>query len=89
MDNCPGDSIFFYDYICYYRCPNKTLPNDFVCKESFDKNDVDSESCSIKNYFLNVCKKNFSNPLEKKLFIEQTVNEMLDGKLYDLALMSI
>ena len=89
MEKCPEDYIFRYDYKCYYRCPNETLPDDFICKKSFDKAIDDKGVCSIKNYFLDVCKINLLTPIEKQKFIEATVNELIDGKLFDLALMAI
>ena len=88
MDECPKKTIFFHDYKCYYRCPNETLPEGFECKESFDTY-IDPDSCTINNYFLGACKKRLYTPLDKKHFIESTVNDFLKGKLYGLALMSL
>ena len=88
VDECPKNTRFNYDYKCYYRCPNETLPDDFICKENFDYY-IDEGSCTVKNYFLNVCKKRLYSPIDKKHFIESTVNDFLKGKLYDLALMSL
>ena len=88
VDECPKKAIFFHDYKCYYRCPNETLPEDFECKESFDTY-IDPDSCTINNYFLGACKKRLYTPLDKKHFIESTVNDFLKGKLYGLALMSL
>ena len=32
VEKCPDETIFKYDFKCYYRCPNQTLPDDFECK---------------------------------------------------------
>ena len=59
MDKCPESTIFFYDYKCYYRCPNETLPEDLVCKEpepiKYNFTYYDDKACSIKKYFLKHC----------------------------------
>ena len=34
VNECPAKTIFFYDYKCYYRCPNFTFPDDFVFEGS-------------------------------------------------------
>jgi len=91
VDKCPAKTIFFYDYKCYYRCPNETIPEDFICKEPVINQTIieDNQYCTVKKYFLNTCKRKFYNNLSKKKFIEETTNDMVEGKLYELVLMAL
>ena len=93
---CPEETIFFYDYMCYAKCPNKTLPEDYVCKEPEPvmpnitiKIENDSIGCSPKNFFLKKCNKNLFTERDKQRFIKQIVNDMLNSKLYELAIRAI
>jgi surface protein len=91
VEKCPTELIFFYDYKCYYRCPNKTLPEEFMCKEPNNETYMidDEESCSIKKYFLKQCKKKFYSNLSKQKFIEAVIEEFKEGKLYELSLRAV
>ena len=46
-----------------------------------------SQSNSVKKFFLGFCEKNLNFTLEKRRFIEKTVSDMIEGKLYELTLM--
>ena len=91
VDKCPKATIFFYDYKCYYRCPNLTLPEDFICKEPVINQTIieDNQYCTVKKFFMNTCKRKFYTNLAKKKFIEETTNDMVEGKLYEIVLMSL
>ena len=92
VEKCPENSIFFYDYKCYYKCPNNTLPEDYMCKEPVINEtfvEVDNVSCTVKKYFLKFCKKNLYNKIAKKKFIDATVDDFVEAKLHDLISMSI
>jgi hypothetical protein len=89
VNECPAKAIFFHDYKCYFRCPNLTLPDNFICKEYSNETIIEEDLCTNKKFFQGICKKKFYSPISKQKFIESTVNDFLDGKLYDLALMSL
>ena len=87
VDNCPPEYSFVFDSKCYFRCPDGSYPDDGECRTSYssDKNDT----CSIKKYFLNVCKINLQTPREKRKFIENTTNGITNNELSDLVLLAI
>ena len=90
VKECPEDFQFLYQFKCYYRCPPGTYSDNFQCFEtSTDNNPV--KNCSIKNYFFKNgnCTLNLQTPIEKRKFIEGTVNGLLNYELYDIALMAI
>ena len=93
VDKCPESTIFFYDFKCHYRCPNETLPENYVCKDpepgKDNFTDINPKDCSIRKYFLHMCKKIFYNNREKIKFIDDIINDMLNGNLYDLAMRAI
>ena len=92
VEKCPEKSIFFYKYKCFYKCPNETLPEDFICKEPIINEtlaEMDDESCTVSKYFSQFCKKKFLNIIAKKKFIDSTVNDLLEGKLYNLMSISL
>ena len=94
VEKCPDEFKFQYDYKCYYRCPGETVPENFICIEPTGQKNItyiedNNKTCSVKKYFLGDCKRILSNYLLKKKFIEETVNDMINGKLYELALRTI
>ena len=98
VDECPEETIFFYDYKCFDKCPKNTLPEDFICKEreitqqdntNFENEEETEKLCNSKNFFLKNCTKRLPTERDKQKFIKQIENDMINGKLYELALRSI
>ena len=85
VDNCPDGFLFLFDYKCYFRCPDGSYPDNYVCKKSFNITNS-TEECTIKNYFLGNCKFHLDNSTQKRKFIESTVTQILRSDLYDLVL---
>ena len=99
VDKCPEEAIFFYDYICYEKCPNNTLPEKYICKEqeSVTHNNIhnnitnnfeesNKNECDTKNFLYKKCHLNFITERDKQKFIKQIVNDLINGKLYKLVL---
>ena len=97
VDKCPEEAIFFYDYMCYAKCPNKTLPINYICKEPeqvkhnyiYKNNSNNSEEsymfeCDTYNFLNGSCHKNFTEERDIQKFIKQIVNDMINSKLYGL-----
>ena len=73
---CPEEALFLYDYQCYQKCPNDFYPYDYECFVSL--NFTSNNNCTIKNYFLGLCKLNLSTPIEKKTFIDNVVDGFIN-----------
>ena len=86
-DECQGNE-FWFDYKCYFRCPNGTYPeNDACIKEEDDT--VDHGACNIRNFFMFGCDYDLNNDTAKQRFIEETVSGFMSYELYDLSIMAI
>ena len=83
---CDGEYQFWFDYKCYYRCPDNTFPENLVCKKA-DNDTSDNVTCNIRNFFIVGCNYDLKNDAAKQKFIAKTLVSFNNMELYDLAVM--
>ena len=86
VDKCTIEYQFWHDYKCHFRCPEGTLPQNYICVK---KNSIINLNCTIKLFFMEGCDLGIHTNTEKQKFIEETVNEIMSLELYDLVIMAI
>ena len=87
IDKCNEEYHFLYDFKCYYKCPEGTVSDNYVCvtKEEQEQK-VENDTCDIKNFYIKGCQLDINNNTAKQKLIEKTVNGFMNMELYDLAL---
>ena len=86
VEKCEKDYKYLYDYKCYERCPDGLVSVDFVCKETYTRNESE---CKIKDFFRHYCNKDLKTPFEKQKFIDETIKKILSSELYDLVVLAL
>jgi surface protein len=88
IEKCNNEFHFWFDYKCHFRCPKDTYPDNNICKK-IENDTKDNVACNIRNFFMFGCNYDLNNDTKKQRFIEQTVSELMNLELYDLAIMAI
>ena len=85
---CASIQKFFYDYVCYDKCPLGTYPYKYICS-SKDNYINDDTVCDVRQHFLRLeCQSDLIDNEKIRKFIEDTMKNLINGELYDFKMMA-
>ena len=89
IQKCDEEYQFWFDYKCYYRCPDDTFPENLLCIKMQDNTTTDNVTCNVRNFYMLGCQMDLNNNTAIQKLIEKTFSGLMNSELYDLAVTAI